>query len=70
MSLVGILHGLPRMFLAGLVVFFSMMNSGGPVRVRGHLMKFCGALMGIVRHDNPFYHTSQAVGMLLDAGIF
>jgi hypothetical protein len=51
-GLVGKLHGLPGMFVARLVVFFSVMNSGGTVRVRSLVVKFCGALMGIVRHGS------------------
>jgi len=60
--LVGILHGLPGMLVARLVVFFSVMNCGGPVGVGGLFVKFCGALMGIVRHDVPFYHTNCGDG--------
>ena len=48
------LHRLPGMFAAGLMIFFSVVRGGGPVRVSGLLVKFCCALMGLVRHDDPF----------------
>lgn len=48
------------MLVAGLVVFFSVMNSGGTVGVRSLFVKFCCTLMRIVRHDGPFYHTITA----------
>jgi hypothetical protein len=62
MGLVCKLHGLPGMLVAGLVVFFPVMHCGSTVRVRSLFVKFCGALMGIVRHDNPFYHTNCGDG--------
>lgn len=52
MGLVGKLHGLPGMLVAGLVIFFSMMDSCGAVRVSSLFVKFRGALMGIVRHGS------------------
>jgi hypothetical protein len=54
MGLVGKLHRLARMLVTGLVVFFSVMNSGSAVRVSGLFVKFCGALMRIARHNDPF----------------
>jgi hypothetical protein len=48
------LHGLLGMFVPGQVIFFSMMHRGSAMRVRGLFMKFSGALMRIVWHDNPF----------------
>jgi hypothetical protein len=48
------LHGLLGMFVPGQVIFFTMMHCGSAVRVRGLFMKFSGALMGIVWHDEPF----------------
>ena len=57
MGLVGVLHRLPGMFAASLVVFFSVMSGGGPVRMGGLLVKFRRSLMGIVRHDDPFCYS-------------
>jgi hypothetical protein len=68
MGLVCKLHGLPGMLVAGLVVFFSMMNSGSAVCVSSLLVKFCGALMGVVRHNDPFYHTNLVMENSRPAG--
>jgi hypothetical protein len=44
------------MFVSGQVIFFSMMNRGSAMGVRGLFVKFSGALVRIVRHDDPFWH--------------
>jgi hypothetical protein len=41
---------LPGMFLAGLVIFFSMMRRGRAVRVGGEFMELGGSLVRIVWH--------------------
>jgi hypothetical protein len=43
------------MFVSGQVIFFSMMNRGSAMGVRGLFVKFSGALVRIVRHDDPFW---------------
>jgi hypothetical protein len=48
------LHGLLGVFVSGEVIFFSVMHCGGAMCVRGLFVKFSGALMGIVWHDDPF----------------
>jgi hypothetical protein len=48
------LHGLLGVFVSGQVIFFSMMHCGGAMSVRGLFVKFSGALMRIVWHDDPF----------------
>jgi hypothetical protein len=48
------LHGLSGMLVSGQVIFFSMMYCGSSMGVRGLFMKFSGALMRIVWHDDPF----------------
>ncbi len=54
-------HRLPRMLLASLVVFFSVMYRGRAMCVRRLFVKFRRALMKIVGHDGPFYHTTNGV---------
>lgn len=49
----GMLHRLSRMFLAGLVVFFSVMYRGSAMRVRRQFVEFRRALMKIVGHNDP-----------------
>jgi hypothetical protein len=39
------LHGLLGMLMSGQVIFFSMMDCGGAMSVRGLFVKFSGALM-------------------------
>jgi hypothetical protein len=48
------LHGLLGVFVPGEMIFFSVMHCGGAMCVRGLFVKFSGALMRIVWHDNPF----------------
>jgi hypothetical protein len=48
------LHGLLGVFVPGQVIFFPVMYRGGAMCVRGLFMKFSGALMRIVWHDDPF----------------
>ena len=48
----GMLHGLSRMLLAGLVVFFSVMHRGSAMRVRRLFVEFRRALMRIVGHND------------------
>jgi hypothetical protein len=50
----GELHSLLGVFVSGQMIFFSMMYCGGAMGVCGLFMKFSGALMRIVWHDNPF----------------
>jgi hypothetical protein len=47
-------HGLLGMFVSGQMIFFSVMHCGSAMCVRGLFVKFSGALMRIVWHDNPF----------------
>ena len=47
------LHGLLGVFVSGQVIFFSVMHRGRAMCVRGLFVKFSGALMRIVRHDDP-----------------
>lgn len=54
MRLGGMLHGLSRMFLAGLMVFFSVVHRGSAMRVRRLFVEFRCTLMKIVGHDDPF----------------
>ena len=48
------LHGLLGVFMAGEVIFFTVMHGGGAMRVCGLFVKFGGALMRIVWHDESF----------------
>jgi hypothetical protein len=48
------LHGPLGVFVPGEMIFFSVMHCGGAMCVRGLFVKFSGALMRIVWHDNPF----------------
>lgn len=50
----GMLHGLFRMLVAGLVVFFSVVYRGSAMRMRRLFVEFRRALMRIVGHDDPF----------------
>jgi hypothetical protein len=56
----GMLHSLPRMLLAGLVVFFSVMYRGRTMCMRRLFVEFRCALMEIVGHDDPIV-TRQTV---------
>jgi hypothetical protein len=47
------LHGLLGVFVSGEMIFFSVMNCGSAMCVSGLFVKFSGALMRIVRHDDP-----------------
>jgi hypothetical protein len=49
-----VLHGLPGVLVSGEVIFFAMMYRGRAMRVSGLFVKFGGALMRIVWHDDPF----------------
>lgn len=49
-SFVGVLHGLPGMFVPGLVILFVVMRGGSAVGVCGGLVKFRGANVGIFWH--------------------
>jgi hypothetical protein len=55
----GMLHGLSRVLLAGLVVFFSVVHRRGAMRVRRLFVEFRRALMEIVGHDDPFVATAN-----------
>lgn len=55
----GMLHGLSRMLLAGLVVFVSVVHRCGAMRVRRLFVKFRCALMEIVGHDESFVTTAN-----------
>ena len=55
----GMLHGLSRVLLAGLVVFFSVVHRGRAMRVRRLFVEFRRALMEIVGHDDPFVATAN-----------
>jgi len=54
MRLERILHGLLGVFVSGEVIFFAMMYRGRAMRVRCLFVKFGGALMRIVWHDESF----------------
>ena len=43
--LVGVFHGLFGMFVAGLMILFAVMDSGGTVSVSSLFVKFGGALV-------------------------
>jgi hypothetical protein len=47
------LHGLLGVFVSSQVIFFSVMHRGRAMCVRGLFVKFSGALMRIVWHDDP-----------------
>jgi hypothetical protein len=49
-SLVGIFHRLPGIFVPGLMVPFVVVRCGNAVRVSGEIVKLCSALMRIVCH--------------------
>lgn len=49
-GLCGMFQCLPGMFLAGLVIFLSMVRCGSAVRVGGKFMEFGGSLVRIVWH--------------------
>jgi hypothetical protein len=55
----GMLHGLSRVLLAGLVVFFSVVYRGRAMRVGCLFVEFRRALMEIVGHDDPFVATAN-----------
>ena len=48
--LVGILQGLPGVFVGGLVIFFSVADRSGTVCVRSLVVQFRGSLVRIVWH--------------------
>lgn len=50
MSFNGELHGLLGMFVTGQMVFFPMMNSGGPMGLGRAFMKFSSSNMRFVWH--------------------
>jgi hypothetical protein len=54
-----ILHGLLGVFVSGQVIFFSVVHRGSAMCVRGLFVKFSGALMRIVWHDDPLWHRSS-----------
>jgi hypothetical protein len=47
------LHGLLGVFVPGQVIFFSVMHRGSAMCVGSLFVKFSGALMRIVWHDDP-----------------
>jgi hypothetical protein len=48
-----ILQGLLGVFVSGQVIFFSVVHCRSAMCVRGLFVKFSGALMRIVWHDDP-----------------
>jgi hypothetical protein len=58
MGFEGMLHGLFRKLVTRQMIFFTMMDGGGSMSVCSLFVEFSGALMGLVWHDDPFYHTS------------
>jgi hypothetical protein len=46
----GVFQGLPGMLMSGLVVFFSVMNGGSAVRVRGAFVELGGPLVRVRWH--------------------
>ena len=42
---IGMFHRLLGMLMSRLVVFFAVMHSGGPVRMRGHVVELSRPLM-------------------------
>ena len=46
----GVFEGPARMFVGREMVFFSVVDGGGEVSVRGQIMEFCGSLMRVVGH--------------------
>jgi hypothetical protein len=61
------LHGLLGVLMSGQVIFFSMMHCGGAMSVRGLFVKFGGALMRIVWHDDPFFAKLRDMPVLAQA---
>jgi hypothetical protein len=53
------LEGLFGEFVPRQVICFFMMHRGGAMRVRGLFVKFSGALMRIVWHDDPFWQAKS-----------
>lgn len=49
----GELHGLLGMFVPSQVVFFSVMNRGGPMRLGRTFMKFSSSNMRVIWHYRP-----------------
>ncbi len=56
MSLHRMLHGLFRMLMASLMIFFSMMHGCGTMRVCCLFVKFCCALVKFHWHDGSSYN--------------
>jgi hypothetical protein len=48
--LLGMFHGLPGVFMPGLVVFFPVMRGGGAMRVRGEFVEFRSSLVRVIWH--------------------
>ena len=57
--LLGMLHGLPGLLVPGLVIFFSVMRGGSPVRVRCEFVELRSSLMRVIWHG-----ASRPSGML------
>jgi hypothetical protein len=61
------LHGPLGVLVSGQVIFFTMMHCGSAMRVRGLFVKFSGALMRIVWHDDPFLAKLTGMPVLAQA---
>lgn len=48
-GLVGMLHGLPGMFVSGLMIFFSVMHRSTAVRVRREFVELGSPLVRFIR---------------------
>jgi hypothetical protein len=49
-SLIGVLHGEPRLLMPAHMILFAVMGGGGAMRVRRHFVEFSGATVISVRH--------------------
>jgi hypothetical protein len=60
MSLIGVLHGLARMFVAAHVIFFVMGGGCGAMRVRGHFVKLrCACVVSVWHNDLLRFETYE-----------
>ncbi len=50
-SFFGMFHGLPGMFVSGLVVSFRVVRRGDAVRVCGEFVEFGSSLMRVIWHS-------------------
>jgi hypothetical protein len=48
--LLGMFHGLPGVFVPGLVIFFPVMHRGGAVRVRSEFVELRSSLVRVIWH--------------------